>query len=120
MGFISALRSPQIKALTASGELQLSLLEETNLAEIRLREFPGEHLIVCLLTIADGSFSGADRARRAQLHPAHQADRAAGAGLRVARPPLVAKALPARSVINPVVVRDADGGGRKLRVAENE
>jgi len=47
VGFISALKSPQIKALTASGELQLSLFDETNLAEIRSREFPGERLVVC-------------------------------------------------------------------------
>jgi len=47
VGFISALKSPQIKALAASGELQLSLFDECNLAEIHSREFPGERLIVC-------------------------------------------------------------------------
>ncbi|MHB0979221.1 MAG: IS1634 family transposase [Thermoleophilia bacterium] len=47
VGFISALKAPQIKALAASGELQLSLFDECNLAEIHSREFPGERLIVC-------------------------------------------------------------------------
>lgn len=47
MGFISALRAPQVKALAASGALQLSLFDETNLAEVTSPEFPGERLIVC-------------------------------------------------------------------------
>ncbi|MBU2601646.1 MAG: IS1634 family transposase [Actinobacteria bacterium] len=47
VGFISALGAPQLKALAASGELQLSLFDECNLAEIQAREFPGERLIVC-------------------------------------------------------------------------
>ena len=47
VGFISALRAPQLKALVASEELQLSLFDECNLAEIHSREFPGERLIVC-------------------------------------------------------------------------
>jgi hypothetical protein len=47
VGFISALRAPQLKALAASGELQLSLFDECNLAEIQSQEFPGERLVVC-------------------------------------------------------------------------
>lgn len=47
VGFISALRAPQLKALVASGELQLSLFDECNLAEIHSRAFPGERLVVC-------------------------------------------------------------------------
>lgn len=47
VGFISALKAPQIKALAASGELQLSLFDETNLAEIASEAFPGERLVVC-------------------------------------------------------------------------
>jgi hypothetical protein len=47
VGFISALKAPQVKALAATGELQLSLFDETNLAEISSRAFPGERLIVC-------------------------------------------------------------------------
>ncbi len=47
VGFISALKAPQIKALAATGELQLSLFDETNLAEIASEAFPGERLVVC-------------------------------------------------------------------------
>lgn len=47
LAFISALRAPQVKALAASGALQLSLFDETNLAEITSPEFPGERLVVC-------------------------------------------------------------------------
>ena len=47
VGFISALRAPQLKVLAATGELQLSLFDQTNLAEISSREFPGERLVVC-------------------------------------------------------------------------
>jgi len=46
-GFVSALKSAQIRALVRSGYLQLSLFDETNLAEISSPEFPGERLIVC-------------------------------------------------------------------------
>jgi hypothetical protein len=47
LGFISALRAPQVKALAAAGTLQLSLFDQTNLAEIISPEFPGERLVVC-------------------------------------------------------------------------
>jgi hypothetical protein len=46
-GFISALKSAQIRSLVRSGHLQLSLFDETNLAEITSPDFPGERLIVC-------------------------------------------------------------------------
>jgi transposase len=45
--FISALKSVQIRALVDSGELQLSLFDEVNLAEIISEQFPGERLVVC-------------------------------------------------------------------------
>ena len=45
--FISALKSVQIRALLNAGDLQLSLFDETNLAEITSKRFPGERLIVC-------------------------------------------------------------------------
>jgi len=47
VGFISALRAPQVRTLAAAGDLQLSLFDQTNLAEISSAEFPGERLIVC-------------------------------------------------------------------------
>jgi len=46
-GFVSALKSAQIRSLVGAGELQLSLFDETNLAEIASEEFPGERLVVC-------------------------------------------------------------------------
>ena len=45
--FISALKSSQIRKLVNSGELQLSLFDEQNLAEITSTAFPDERLVVC-------------------------------------------------------------------------
>jgi len=45
--WITALRAPQIKNLVDAGELQLSLFDETNLAEIAADAYPGERLVVC-------------------------------------------------------------------------
>ncbi len=45
--FVSALKAPQIKALVETGELQLSLFDERNLAEISSDRYPGERLVVC-------------------------------------------------------------------------
>ncbi len=46
-GFVSALKSAQIRKLIKAGDLQLSLFDQTNLAEITSTEFPGERLVVC-------------------------------------------------------------------------
>ncbi|MCA1680246.1 MAG: IS1634 family transposase [Actinobacteria bacterium] len=45
--FVSALKSAQIRALVDSGELQLGLFDEVNLAEISSDQYPGERLVVC-------------------------------------------------------------------------
>jgi hypothetical protein len=45
--FVSALKSAQIRKLVEAGDLQLSLFDETNLAEIASEQFPGERLVVC-------------------------------------------------------------------------
>jgi hypothetical protein len=45
--FISALKSVQIRSLVNSGDLQLSLFDQVNLAEISSPLFPGERLVVC-------------------------------------------------------------------------
>ena len=45
--FISALKSVQIRSLVNSGDLQLSLFDEVNLAEISSPLFPDERLVVC-------------------------------------------------------------------------
>ena len=45
--WISSLRAPQVRRLVEGGELQLSLFDERNLAEIVSEQFPGERLVVC-------------------------------------------------------------------------
>jgi transposase len=47
IGWISALRSTQIEALVHSGDLQLGIFDQRNLAEIASPKFPGERLVVC-------------------------------------------------------------------------
>jgi len=48
MGWVTALRAPAIAALAAdTGPLQMSLFDETNLAEITHPDYPGERLIAC-------------------------------------------------------------------------
>jgi transposase len=47
LGWISALRSGAIRGLLQRGELQRSLFDEVNLAEIESPEFPGERLVAC-------------------------------------------------------------------------
>jgi hypothetical protein len=58
-GWITALRAPAIKKLMADdGPLQLSLLDEQDLAEITSGDFPGERLVACRNPVL-----AADRAR---------------------------------------------------------
>jgi Transposase DDE domain len=60
VGWITALKAPQIKKLVKDGALQLSLFDEQNLAEIEAPEdYPGERLIVCRNPLV-----AADRARK--------------------------------------------------------
>ncbi len=47
LGWISALRSNHLSALVEGGSLQISLFDETNLAEISSPAFPGERLVAC-------------------------------------------------------------------------
>jgi transposase len=47
LGWISALRSAGIRDLLESGSLQMSLFDQTDLAEIRSPEFPSERLVAC-------------------------------------------------------------------------
>jgi transposase len=46
-GWITALKAPQVKRLVKHGDLQLSLFDEHNLAEIASDDYPGERLVVC-------------------------------------------------------------------------
>jgi len=45
--FITALRAPQIQALTIAPDFQLSLFEERGLCEVSSPEFAGERLVIC-------------------------------------------------------------------------
>src|SRR6266511_523791 len=45
--WITALKAPQVQALVEEGDLQLSLFDETNLAEVSSERYPGERLVVC-------------------------------------------------------------------------
>ena len=47
VGWITALKAPQVKKLVRDGSLQLSLFDQTNLAEIESPDYPGERLVVC-------------------------------------------------------------------------
>ncbi len=57
--FISALRAPQVKRLAKQGALQLSLLDQLDLAEIESDDFPDERLVVCRNPLV-----GAERSRK--------------------------------------------------------
>ena len=47
LGWITALTSTAIRELVEQGALQLSLLDQKNLAEISAPDYPGERLMVC-------------------------------------------------------------------------
>lgn len=47
VGWISALRSGQIRKLVNDGTIELGLFDERNLFEFTHHEFPGERLVVC-------------------------------------------------------------------------
>jgi hypothetical protein len=47
IGWITALKAPQVKKLVKEGALQLSLFDEQNLGEISSADYPGERLVVC-------------------------------------------------------------------------
>ena len=47
VGFITALRAPQIQKLTLAPNFQLSLFDARGLCEVSSPEFPGERLVVC-------------------------------------------------------------------------
>src|SRR6266699_481507 len=70
LDWITALRAPQVKALVRDGALQLSLFDQTDLAEITCPDFPGERLVAC-----KNPFLEAERARkRESLLAATEAD----------------------------------------------
>ena len=70
LDWITALRAPQVKNLVRDGDLQLTLFDQTDLAEITSPEFPGERLVAC-----KNPFLEAERARkRESLLAATEAD----------------------------------------------
>lgn len=60
-GWITALKAPQIGKLVKDGDLQPSLFDEINLAEITSEDYPDERLVVCRNPLV-----AADRARKRQ------------------------------------------------------
>jgi Transposase DDE domain len=70
LDWITALRAPQVKKLVRGGDLQLTLFDQTDLAEITSPDFPGERLVACM-----NPFLAAERARkRESLLAATEAD----------------------------------------------
>ena len=59
LGWVSALKAPQIRALVEQDALQLSLFDEQHLAEIVSPEYPGERLVACYNPLLAG-----ERARK--------------------------------------------------------
>jgi len=59
LDWITALRAPQVKALVRDGALQLTLFDQTDLAEITCPDYPGERLVAC-----KNPFLEAERARK--------------------------------------------------------
>jgi hypothetical protein len=84
LDWITALRAPQVKKLVRGGDLQLTLFDTQDLAEITSPDFPGERLVACM-----NPFLEAERARkRESLLAATEADLAkiAAACARARRP----------------------------------
>ena len=84
LDWITALRAPQVKKLVRDGDLQLTLFDVQDLAEITSPDFPGERLVAC-----KNPFLAAERARkRESLLAATEADLAtiAAACARARRP----------------------------------
>jgi hypothetical protein len=70
LDWITALRAPQVKALVRGGALQLTLFDQTDLAEITSPDYPGERLVAC-----KNPFLEAERARKREaLLAATEAD----------------------------------------------
>jgi hypothetical protein len=70
LDWITALRAPQVKKLVHAGDLQLTLFDQADLAEITSPDFPGERLVAC-----KNPFLEAERARkRESLLAATEAD----------------------------------------------
>ena len=70
LDWITALRAPQVRKLVRGGDLQLTLFDTQDLAEITSPDFPGERLVACM-----NPFLEAERARKREgLLKATEAD----------------------------------------------
>ncbi len=70
VGFITALRAPQIQKLTLAPSFQLSLFDEQGLCEVSSPEFPDERLVVC----RNPQLAGERARKREELLALTQAD----------------------------------------------
>lgn len=97
LDWVTALRAPQIRKLAEDGVIQLSLFDETDLAEITHPDYPGERLVVCrnpalaeqrarkrveLLEATEAALEEVVEATRRQRRPLHGKEQI---GLRVGR-----------------------------------
>jgi transposase len=73
LDWITSLRAPTIRELVNSGALQLSLVDERDIASITAPEFPGERLVVC----RNSELAGERRRKREDLLAATERDLAA-------------------------------------------
>lgn len=91
-GWISALRSGQVKKLASAGDLQPELFDQQDLAEITSEHFPGERLVVCrnphlaaersrkrreLIAATEAVLKGISKAAAREQRPYHGKDKIA-------------------------------------------
>lgn len=88
LDWITCLRAPQIRKLVSAGELQLSLFDEQDLAEITSADFPGERLIACRNPLLAEERA---RKRKELLHATTQALEVIAVATRRAKRPLHGK-----------------------------
>jgi hypothetical protein len=70
LGWLTSLRAPAIAGLAASGDLQMSLFDEVNFAEITHPDYPGERLVAC----RDPALATQRARKRTELLAATEAD----------------------------------------------
>jgi hypothetical protein len=115
LDWITALRAPAIRSLVEEGDLQLSLFDEYDLAEISSSRYPGERLIACRNPLL-----AAERARKREALLAateKKLEEIARATRRVARPLRGAEAIALK--VGDVLGRSKVGKHFRTEIAEN-
>src|SRR5947209_12613981 len=114
LDWITSLRAPQIQALVNQGQLQLSLFDTRDLAEISAPDYPGERLIVC-----KNPLLAAERARKREdlLQATERALTRIQASLRRRRKPIGAAQIGIK--IGDVVNRHKLGKHFQLAITEH-